>query len=145
MPKPVKSAKGWRPKGATRRIEPNPQVWPQLAADEGEIGLWAEVRDDLTFAQINAIPFGGDVVWRNAWEAIAPYVIDWNAEGLDVETGDYAPLPPPAQAGPEVFEQTPKAVTTWLVLELKMGPLRGPDPKGLKRSDDTDAISNASA
>jgi len=136
MAKPKKAAaRGWIPKPKTRRVEPEGEYW---TPDDGSESLWAEVTDNLTFAQCDAIPFGPNVQYRALWDAIAPHVLAWNVLGIDTETGDYAELPAPANAGPDVFQQAPKAVAAWLGRELKYGPFQQtPDQK--KESATSDA------
>jgi hypothetical protein len=57
---------------------------------------------------------------RMEQELIAPYVKDWNATGLD-EDGKERPLPPPAEAGPDVFEAIYPEMYDWIVRHVLLG------------------------
>lgn len=125
MPKPKVKKSGWKPsRHRSRRIEADTERWPQLAPDDGGETLWAEVRDNLTFEELDAIPLGADVTYGQTWAAIAPYILDWNVMGQIEGTDDWDILPVPAEGGPEVLQKAPRTVTMWLAMELKYGPLR---------------------
>lgn len=51
---------------------------------------------------------------------IAPYIRDWNATGLD-EAGNPVPVPPPAAAGPEVFDAIYPEMFDWIVRHVLLG------------------------
>lgn len=138
---------GYRPKVRTRRIVADQDRWPEalealwpMWPEDGAEPFWAEIRENLTFAALDAIPLLG-ATYEEQWHAIAPWVVDWNAMAFDPQTGEWEPVPPPADAGPDVFRTQPESVTTFIVLCLKNG--HGTDlPKGPKRSSDTDATGN---
>lgn len=54
------------------------------------------------------------------WALIAPYVRDWNAEGLD-EAGNPAPVPPPSVAGPQAFMAIPASAVSWITRVVLLG------------------------
>lgn len=126
MPKPKSVKKsGWRPSTARSiRIEADVERWPALAPEEGGETLWAEVRDNLTFDELDAIPIGVDAKYTAIWKAIAPYILDWNVTGQVEGTDEWEVLPIPAEGGPGIFQKTPRSVTVWLATELKFGPTR---------------------
>lgn len=122
-------AVGFVPKVRTVRVTCD---WPDLQPAEGGEQLWAEI-EDITFDEQAAIPFGQQFRYLDLWQAIAPYIHTWNAtERKRVDGGVvYEPLPPPAEAGPEVFGRCSKWIGQWLAIELKYGPLKkDTDPKG---------------
>lgn len=120
-------AVGFVPKVRTVRVECD---WPDLQPAAGGEQLWAEI-EDITFDEQAAIPYGQQFRYADLWAAIAPYVHAWNATGRNRETKQYEALPPPAEAGPEMFSRCPKMVAQWLAIELKYGPLKkDTDPKG---------------
>lgn len=118
-------ARGWEPIPVTREITPDPETWPMLAPDPAREPLRATIRDDLTFAEIDAIVAPSEGArWNALWASIAPYVLTWNVRGINPTTREREPLPPPANAGPSVFAAAPKYVAIWLAIELKFGHLR---------------------
>ena len=133
---------GYLPKRRTRELVCD---LPGLEPEEGAEPLRATVVSSLTFDDLDAIPSpvtveDGKVLWRTTPElraAIAPYVTAWNCEAIDRETGKPTPLPPPAEAGPDVFRATDWLVTVWLALELKQIHVSGRDPKGTTSSAPT--------
>jgi hypothetical protein len=52
---------------------------------------------------------------------IAPFVLDWNAEGINAETGEYEPLPPPIEAGPAVFDCIEPEALDWVFSIVLVG------------------------
>src|SRR5262245_60664563 len=85
-----------------------------LVPEEGFSPLWAVVRCDLPFGVLDAIPFGRGHTYQELWDAIAPYVLDWNALGWDAATGTRVPVDPPALGGPDVFQWVDPVVADWL-------------------------------
>lgn len=104
--------------------------WEALVAGEGEEPLTAQIRDGLTFAQQDRIPFTGKATHRAIWAAIAPSVVGWNVIGVDAETGEERLLPPPAEAGPEIFASAQKEIALWLAWCLKYDQGDPDFPKG---------------
>jgi hypothetical protein len=141
------AATGYRPKARTRRIVADQERWPDaletlwpMWPEEGAEPFWADIRENLTFADLDHIPVTG-ATFADQWKAIAPWVVAWNAMALDPGTGEWEPVPPPAEAGPDALKTQPSSVTAFIVLCLKNG--LGTDvPKGRKRSDDTDATAS---
>ena len=60
----------------------------------------------------------GDTPRRREWQLLAPLIVGWNAVGdrVDETTGETeeAPLPPPAEAGAEVFACVPADLLGWM-------------------------------
>lgn len=113
----------------------------ELATLEPEDGcepLWIEVPNSLTWEEIDTLRFTDDQTYADRWVLIAPYVRAWNAVGVDGVTGDLTPLPPPIEAGPEVFRALDRDICTWIDLTVQNA-FRGDQkrPKETTPSDDT--------
>jgi hypothetical protein len=95
----------------------------------GEIGylsgLLARLNDGLTNAEV--------------WTAIAPRILSWNAVAYDMATGEYAPVPSPAEAGNDAFRSVDAMVTPWLLYALTRLHLGGDD----RPKESTPAASSA--
>jgi hypothetical protein len=138
-------AYGYRPAPSTRTVIADPARFPNAnelirnALDRlgsGTAGFFeAEISDELTFAQLDKLNLNKP--WADVFEQIAPYVISWNADAVNEDTGEWERLPAPAEAGPEVFRQVRTAVPLflWLCLKLHLG---GELPKELSSSDGMD-------
>ena len=100
--------------------------WFEL--EDGEEPFTATIRTNLTFDQINAIPAGDGVTFSEVWEQIAEYVTKWNLVAED-ETGAMVAVPPPAEAGPDVFRAMDAALNVWLIAQVRTAHLGGPDRK----------------
>jgi hypothetical protein len=117
---------GYRPKKRTRELVCD---WDDLAPEEGSPPLTVTVQTNLSFEQLDAIPSAmrpnenGDGVIVFATDkhraAIAPYVLEWNAEAVNEKTGEAIALPPPAEAGPDIFRALDWQVAAWLAVRLK--------------------------
>lgn len=116
---------GFRPRTPTVRVEPNLDLFPMLAPADGAESLWAEI-DDITFEEKTWIPaLTAETMYADIWREIWPYIRAWNVLGRNRETKQFEPLPPPAEAGPEVFSSVqPMIIAGWLAHELKFGHLR---------------------
>jgi hypothetical protein len=95
------------------------QVESSLPTAEGAEPFRATIVTSLSFAEIEAIPFGEHVTYRDMFEAIHPYVVAWNALGFNLETRQYEPVPPPAEAGAAAFQAVDPSVATFLAFKLK--------------------------
>lgn len=71
------------------------------------------------------------------WEVLTPRVRQWNAVALDLATGTYEPVPPPAEAGEDAFRVVDPVITTWLAFALKSAALGGDLGKEPTRSGST--------
>jgi hypothetical protein len=133
--------------------------FPGLEPDEGSDPLVVSLRINLDFETIDTIPdpfvtTNGRVFANPTPElaaAIAPFVVAWNAVGTDAETGDEVQLPPPAEAGPDVFRAVDPFVQCWVGMQLralwnddarKKGPTSSPttaapSPSGATPTPDT--------
>lgn len=52
-------------------------------------------------------------------EAIAPFVLAWNCEKVNRDTGNVEPVPAPADGGPDVFLVVDQDILLWLGFTLK--------------------------
>lgn len=95
-------------------------------AAEGAEPFRATIVTSLTFAEIAAIPLNSETTWPELFQAIAPYVTEWNAMGRNLETGEYEPLPPPAEAGPDVLRGVSTETSIFLATSLKTVHLKQP-------------------
>jgi hypothetical protein len=86
---------------------------------EGSEPFRATIITSLSFAEIDAIPLDGSASYGQLFQVIAPYVVAWNAMGRNAETGAYEPLPPPAEAGPDVLRLVEPMITMFLAIKLK--------------------------
>lgn len=112
---------GYIPPRRTREIEGT------FEAAEGAEPFRATIVTSLTFAEIDAIPISGN--WGEIFDAIAPYVVAWNVMARNSETGEYEPLPPPADAGADVLRGAPIEVAQYLWGCLKTVHLGDPDER----------------
>lgn len=82
--------------------------------EEGPV-LTAKVRHNLTMAQREAMPRLSDKskTMADMYAAMAPYVTEWNFEA-ETADGDFAPVPPPSEGGPDTF----KLLDDYYVFEL---------------------------
>lgn len=125
---------GFVPKPRYRRAECD---W--LEAEEGSEPLWAEVRSDLPLGAIDRIPRDGSCTYNEMWDAIAPHVRAWNAMGQDPETGEWKPVPPPAEIGRDAFALIDPMVSYWIrFLLLTTYAKVGSDPKASAPSAPTE-------
>lgn len=135
---------GYVGKGRYRRVECD---WYDPI--EGAERLWAEIRCDLPFVYLENLPMTDDDTYRDLWETIAPHVRAWNACGLDIKTGTYQPVPPPADMGPDAFNHVDPQIGVWIGRKLKQTYREAiTDPKSLIESmlsAPTPKPSNASA
>jgi hypothetical protein len=141
------SAPGFRPKQRTREIVCDAEAWPALAPDDGCEALRATVVTNLTFEQLAEIP--ASVRYHAETEqyivscddttrtAIAPYVVDWNCEAIDLVTGKAMPVPPPAEIGADAFRAVDWQVAAWLAATLKT--IHRTDPALLEKKEPTES------
>jgi hypothetical protein len=108
------SITGYIPKPRYRTVECD---W--FDPEDGAARLVAEIRSDLPFGYLADIPLGGEASYQELWTVIAPHVRSWNALGLDVTTGTYQPVPPPAEIGIEAFRAVDPLIGIWLGTMLK--------------------------
>jgi hypothetical protein len=110
---------------------------------EGHDLFTVTVRSNLTFDEIDAIAYGNGAMHIDLWKSIAPYVLAWNATAINLETGQVEPIPPPVEAGPQVFSAIDPVVVEWLGFRLKRIYQGDADrPKGLPPSTATPPTSN---
>lgn len=104
---------GYLPKRRTKVVTADWDV------EDGGEPFQATIVTNLTFDDIDAIHLTNDTTYGELFPVIAPYVVAWNAMGRNSETGEYELLPPPAEAGPDVFKKVEPMVTTFLALKLR--------------------------
>jgi hypothetical protein len=99
----------------TRRLEAE-----NATISTGE-AVYAEIVEDLTWGELKKLqtdaPLSG-AKYDDAAQAIARYVVGWNVEGRNAETGDMEPLPPPSVAGVDVFDAVEPWIISWLFVSL---------------------------
>lgn len=103
--------------------------WASLEPEEGAPPLTVTVVKNLTFDAINAIPNpyivnpdGDGVLIQTTPElqvAIAPWVLAWNCEALDLKTGQMMPVPPPAEMGADAFRVVDWLIAPWIADKLR--------------------------
>ncbi len=79
-------------------------------------------------------PLNTDTPRMREAAVVAEYVTGWNAMGLTVAPdGEYVetPIPPPAEAGPRVFDLLDEAQRVWIIGRIAAGYLSG---KGIRPS-----------
>jgi hypothetical protein len=121
---------GFRPPPRYRAITGREgSLWDGAGTDSAP--LTALVRSNLTGGELDRLRWVRDRMHEAqdpsvAYEALAPYVAAWNAEGsaFDPATGEltWAPLPPPAEAGPAVFERVDYLTVWWLLVNTITAP-----------------------
>lgn len=121
--------------------------WRWVEFDDGEAGdgepFRAEIRTNLTWAEIDELAEAERFV--DVWARLAPYVRAWNALGIDAETGEPAPVPPPAVAGPDAFRCIDAELTAWLWLKVRSAHLGDEERgKGGRRRNSTPATPSGS-
>jgi hypothetical protein len=115
-----------------------------IVCDEpGMEGFAIQVRTNITNAEQREVASHHDWiagVYTREWEEIpvedrdmtkaprelerkqlAPFIYGWNAEGRDPKTGEWGLLPPPVEAGPEVFDSITDEMTTWMIRVVIVG------------------------
>lgn len=126
---------GFVPKPRTRTVE---CAWLEPA--EGAEPLTATIVVNLSLEQIDYVNQlrASNPTYSDLWAVICPQVIAWNAHALDMATGDYVPVPPPAEIGQDALRAVDPLITSWLAWELGRSHLGGAEREGKsKPSDDT--------
>jgi len=133
----------------------------------GYEGFCVEARSNLTLAERDGFLRDWGAVWgyhaayldRPAEERdphdtprrrmnvlLAPYIRAWNATGIVAATGDEAPLPAPAEGGPDVLDLIEPPMREWIVETIGNGyvtgkgisfPSSGPSAPGSGTAGDT--------
>lgn len=93
-------------------------VWREIERDE-QSPLRVKLQD-LSIRQTNEIPWGIKVPLKDSMEVCAQYVVEWDLEAEDITTGQMVPVPPPAEAGWEVFELVQNQVASDIINWLKI-------------------------
>ena len=111
---PVISMQGYRRVPRYEEIEYRPD---ELPADQE--GLKVTIRTNLSFREIEQIPYSLGTKYAEIWPWIAPYVTKWNVMGENLETGEWEPVPPPAEGGVSSFDALEDVESLWLILAIK--------------------------
>jgi hypothetical protein len=99
-------------------------------APNGSEPFRATIVTSLSFEEIDAIVLDGSQTFSQLFRSIAPFVVAWNAFARNSETGEFEPLSPPAEAGPDILRAIEPSVSIWLALQIRTAPLGDPaDPK----------------
>ena len=91
---------------------------------------WADVVEDLTWGELKRLRDDAPLQTASydiAGAAIARYVVAWNIEGRNADTGELEALPAPATAGPEVFDCLEPWVISWLFVTMHQIHMGGAD------------------
>jgi hypothetical protein len=108
---------------------------------EGRPPLTATIRANLTVAEIDAIPLGEGHSYNELWDAIARFVVAWNATAVDLRTGEERPVPPPAELGRDAFRVLPLEVGIWLghaLRGIELEPATGDDTEPVEIAEAAD-------
>lgn len=107
--------------------------------------LQVEIRTNLTFGEIDAIDtYSGKATFQQLWQAMAPSVRAWNLLRRDLVSGEVVAVPPPLEAGSDVFAALDESLTYWLAMEIRRAHLGGeergkgvssPESQGGEQSD----------
>jgi len=105
----------------------------------------ADIRCNLTWGEISELEDVGSKKWTDLWALMAPHVREWNALGLDPD-GNAAPVPAPAEAGPDAFRAIDAGLTLWLLTQLREVHLGGEERgKGSAAPGSSDAATSDAA
>lgn len=108
---------------------------------DGFTALEVTYRLNLSYAELDAIPFGREVTTQEAWQALAPYITGWNIGTLDPDTGEPVPVPPPAEAGWEVCRHLDALETAWLLNTIKFAYLATPKGEEERSKSSAESVS----
>lgn len=79
---------------------------------------------DLSIGQTNDIPLTMKTALSEVFPIIAPFVAEWDFTAENKQTGEVIPVPPPAEAGPEVFDllatEEAGSILSWLKFPQQM-------------------------
>lgn len=89
--------------------------------EEGAEPFTVTVQSNLSFAELDAIPYGAGTPYIEVFKAISPYVTAWNVEREVLETGQREAVPPPAEAGWEILQVLDHIEANWLMDKVKFG------------------------
>jgi hypothetical protein len=130
------SIPGFVPKPRTRVA-----VCAFVDPDEGAEPLTATLAMNLSFDQLDAIKALNrepETTYNELFAAVSPHVIAWNAVAFDQVSGDYVPVPPPAEIGADALKTQEPFVTIWLAREIELGYIGGVErEKKVTPSDST--------
>lgn len=89
--------------------------------EEGQTPLTIKARSNLSFDEIDAIPFRTGVPYSDLFQSIAPHIVGWNVRRTVLETGIDEDVPPPAEAGWEVLQVLDHIEANWVAEQVKFG------------------------
>lgn len=93
-------------------------VWREIDREDGE-PLKVKLQD-ISIRQAVDIPWGMKTPLKETMQVAAQYVAEWSHKAENLETGEVIDVPPPAEAGWEVFELLPNEVASDIVNWLKV-------------------------
>src|SRR5690606_32172954 len=94
------ASRGYRPRRRTKTFVCD---IPELEPEEGFDPIWVEVVTSLDWGAREDIKRQPKQRYDERFPLIAPYVVGWNVTAPDAETGEWNPVPPPSEAGADVF------------------------------------------
>jgi hypothetical protein len=103
--------------------------WILVGCDEtGDFpGLFCEI---AALSNDEAGPLRSEQTYPDLAAKVAPFVRSWNIALPNPETGAPVSLPPPAEAGPSVFDRIDKGIIVWIRTMLINGPFFQEHPTG---------------
>lgn len=120
----VAASEGYRrpPRYETFEYKPDPDNPP-------EHPLWVTVQVNLSFRELNAIPYGIGTPFSALMATTARYVADWNARAVNLDTGEWEIAPPPSVAGSDIYLVLSSDEMQWVFDKVRYGYLGGDDRK----------------
>lgn len=125
------ASQGYRPPPRYRAIGGREgSLWD--GSGTGSAPLSAMVRSNLTGGELDRLKWLRDRMHETgdatiAYDTLAPLIVQWNVEGstFDPETGEvvWEMLPPPAEAGPDVFSRVDDLTVWWLLVNTINAPV----------------------
>lgn len=105
-------------------------VWREIER-EGDRPLRVKLLR-LNLREVQEIPYKPSTPMAEVYQAIAPYVVDWDFQAVNLTTGETVDVPPPSEIGPGVFELMENTIgneiATWLLLpQIKQTALQKKD------------------
>lgn len=118
-------------------------VWAEYVEDDAEadaVAFRARIRSNLTFGEVETMVLDKEQPITDAWEMLAPYVVDWN-----LADADGTAVPAPATGGGQQFRFIPNGLFWQIFGDLKFRSMGHVDAKRLapsKATGSTDGATN---
>lgn len=87
--------------------------------EDDPIQFEAKVRKNLSSEEVEPLFWGTDITDPEAWEIVAPFVLDWNI-AVRNEQGEIEKVSPPAEAGGEQFRLIPTRCFIAIAVDLRI-------------------------